>query len=45
MKLEDTARILCPDTIEDLKSFSLEGISAEFSAKAPDVVELKLQQT
>ena len=30
----------CPDTIEDLKSFSLDAMSAEFSANAPDVVEL-----
>ena len=29
-----------PDTIEHLKSFSLNAISAEFSANAPDVVEL-----
>ena len=30
----------CPDTIEHLKSFSLDTISAEFSANTPDVVEL-----
>ena len=29
-----------PDTIEHLKSFSLDAISAEFSANTPDVVEL-----